>query len=115
MSVITNSAFLPVRLLTLQIQVDTYTEPCLSALRAAARHLRTESGKLDSRLNAAKRQLSANDAAGPEFSELAKRYREVCQEVDHQKWLIKEMDALKGPGDASRGEEVRGGEGEGEG
>ena len=101
----------PHRQLTLQIQADTYTDSCLSALRAAARHLRAEGSQLDSRLNAAKRQINANEAAGPEFAELARRYRELCHEVDHQKWLIAEMDALRGPGEGS-GVAEGGGEGE---
>ena len=88
---------LKTRQLTLQIQAETYTEGCLSALRAAARHLRAEGARLDSRLNTAKHQLTANEAAGPEFAELARRYRELCQEVDHRRWLIAEMDTLRGP------------------
>ncbi|XP_043210850.1 uncharacterized protein LOC122375499 [Amphibalanus amphitrite] len=94
---------LKTRQLTLQIQVETYTEGCLAALRAAARHLRAESGRLDSQLNAAKHQLSANEAAGPQFAELARRYRELCQEVDHRRWLIAEMDTLGGAGEGAAG------------
>ncbi|XP_037084939.1 uncharacterized protein LOC119105583 [Pollicipes pollicipes] len=39
-------------------------------------------------------QLAAYQTAGQQFTALAQRYRQLCRELDHQRWLIAEMDAL---------------------